>query len=137
MAKLSTTKGKVYERKIATLLREAFPGVTVRRASQADRAGNSDVFVVGHPVLERLWLELTDSRAPNPFAKLQQAERDVRCAALDRVPVVIWHKMGERRSQATMRAGTYAEVAQWLCTEERAARAVVVTMDLDDFLSLL
>jgi len=110
MAKKSTTKGKVFERRIATALREQWPNAVVRRASQADRADNPDVLVeAGPPVLSRLWLELQDARAPTPTDKLKQAERDVarwqstRMPSVPRLPVVVWHKLAERTIWVTTR----------------------------------
>src|SRR5262245_36958500 len=105
----SCRKGKAYERAIARVLRARFPGADVRRSSQADRAGNSDVRVEGHPVLATLWLELTDQRGADvgtALGKLAQAERDV--AALPpgsptRWPVIVWHRTGARTSWVTAR----------------------------------
>lgn len=146
MGGMSTRKGKVYEREVARILRAAWPGADVRRTSQADRAGNSDVVAVGHPLLERLWLELNDARKPNPLAKLQQAERDVDRANArlvgrapfeqGRLPVVIWHRIRERSHQVTTRL--------WVVDELRQARfanagteKTIVTLDLDAFIAIL
>jgi hypothetical protein len=137
---LSCRRGKVYEREIARQLRAAFPAVDIRRTSQADRAGNSDVVATGSPVLERMWLELNDARAPRPLAKLAQAERDVlqsqrvRLAPEPRMPVVIWHRIHERAHQVTTRL--------WVLDELRGGSRisqdeVIVTLDLAAFVAVL
>jgi len=140
MGAMQRRKGKEYERAVALILRSAFPAADVRRTSQADRAGNSDVIVTGSPLLEQLWLELNDARAPNPLAKLEQAERDIELAApsnrIRRLPVVIWHRIRERSHQVTTRL--------WVLDSLRAVppapcdgAAVVVTMELQEFIGLL
>jgi hypothetical protein len=140
MSKMQREKGKAYERAIARVLRAVFPAATVRRSSQADRAANSDVVITGDARLERLWLELQDARAPTPEAKLRQAERDLNELArratdrIDRLPVVIWHRIRERSHQVTTRL--------WVVDELRGVsaiggRAVVVTLDLRAFIELV
>lgn len=121
MSKLSRTKGKVFERQVARQLGKLWPGATVHRSSQADRAYHADVVIEGDaPMLAlRLWLELNDARDPQPLKKLAQAERDI--AAIhwfkrphSALPVVVWHRLAERTVWATMRAST-------LCVLLRAA----------------
>jgi hypothetical protein len=138
MSAMQREKGKAYERAIARVLREVFPAADVRRSSQADRAANSDVVITGDPLLERLWLELQDARTPTPAAKLRQAERDIELALrasgrLDRLPVVIWHRIRERSHQVTTRL--------WVVDELRGmsagGRAAVVTLDLQAFIELV
>jgi len=139
MGKLSRTKGKVFERKIAGAIRTIWPGALVRRSSQAERAYNSDVFVQGGPpLLSTLWLEIHDARNPIVLKKLFQAERDV--VSLPRgyeqsfVPVVIWHKLGERSIQVTMRSWAFA----WLAYDESFPDSqFVVTMDFRSFLRMV
>lgn len=109
MGKMSRTKGCVFERKIARVFRAAWPDTVVRRASQAERAHNPDVFIESGPTwLRHLWLELQDARQPNPLAKLEQAERDVDAKrepeGVRRIPVVIWHRIHEKTVHATLRA---------------------------------
>lgn len=142
MGLLSRVKGKSYERKIAALFRANWPDANVRRASQAERAFNSDVFVDGGPdPLWRLWLELTDARKPNVLLKLGQAESDATAwntrhpEQPRRWPVVIWHVTGERNAQVTM--------PMWVLDSIRGmewqTRFAVepATMDLRDFVRLL
>jgi hypothetical protein len=138
MSAMQREKGKAYERAIARVLREVFPAADVRRSSQADRAANSDVVITGSPLFERLWLELHDARDPIPLAKLQQAERDIELARrasdrLNRLPVVIWHRIRERSHQVTTRL--------WVVDELRGvsahSRTAVVTLDLQAFLELV
>lgn len=137
MGMLSRTKGKTFERKIAREFRLRWPDALVRRASQAERAYESDVYVTnGPPLLSALWLEMHDAAAPVPAKKLAQAERDVAAndQLLPRIPVVIWHKLGERSIQVTMRSWAFA----WLAyNENRADSQIVVTMDLTSFLQLV
>lgn len=144
MGLMQRTKGKVWERKVADMLRQRWPNAIVRRASQAERADNPDVFVEGERKLERLWLECQDARKPTPLAKLEQAERDVadwvqRRSDFDhglRWPVVIWHRLGERTSYATMRINTLLDIVQPVPDAESELREVV-TVELDAFLRML
>lgn len=129
-------KGKRYERQIAALLRTVWPDVDVRRSSQAERAYQSDVYISGGPsVLGRLWLECQDARNPTPLAKLEQAERDIAAHARrdQRVPIVIWHRFGERQSYVTIRL--------WALDELRGVRKLTgnppVTLALMPFVGLL
>lgn len=117
MGKSQREKGKRFERWVASQLRAAFPAATVRRSSQADAAYEPDVVIEGAvPTLVKLlWLELTDGAAPNPMAKLEQAERDAK-AYVERghaLPVVVWHKTGGRKIQATMRLRTLIALEAW------------------------
>jgi len=141
-------KGRAFEQRIARLIRSRFPGVEVHRSSQADRAYDADLVCTGHPVLERLWLELTDGRAPNVKAKLEQAERDVELACKlttnprpMRLPVVVHHRLGERTTYATMRLDTLMLIVYRGDADEAPhtgdAGNALVTMSLDDFLEVL
>jgi len=141
MGRMQRVKGKSFEQAIARLLRARFPHVEVRRAMQAERAYESDVFITGEPRLERLWLELQDARKPNPLLKLAQAERDIMAVlagdgplvlALDRQPVVVWHKLRERTIHVTTRA--------WVFDELRGSPSsdnTVITMELGAFLDVV
>ena len=142
MSKLSCVKGKTFERKLATVFREHWPEAVVRRASQADRAHQADVYVTGGPpLLSRLWIEANDARKPQPLVKLEQAERDVTgrsithpIAARDnRLPVVIWHKLREQTIHVTMRLWTLDALRSNL----HVVSEVVTTITLDDFLGVL
>lgn len=128
-------KGASFERRIARMLRERY-GADVHRSSQADRARNSDVVIEPGPGvpanLPRLWLELNDALRPDPIKKLAQAERDIaREEVPGRVPVVVWHRLGEREVYASLRLYDL----DWLCGvgHERAG-GPMVTMTLGDFL---
>jgi|ERR1051326_1569022 hypothetical protein len=136
----SRRKGKVFERKIARAFREKWPDALVRRASQAERAHNPDVFVEGGPpLLSSLWMEMHDAATPLVAKKLAQAERD----SLERssfaadsahVPVVIWHKLGERSIQVTMRSWAFA----WLAYDESHPDSqIIVTLDFASFMRLV
>ncbi len=135
-------KGKAFERKVAAILRERWPEALVRRASQAERAYNPDVFVEDGPrILQRLWMELQDSSQPTPCAKLEQARHDVDedprhyDRGEHRLPVAITHELGARSIIATMRLDDLMDIAapDRIHVEERA----LVTMELDEFLDLL
>lgn len=138
MGRMQREKGKRFERRIANVFRERWPGVEFRRSSQAERAHNSDVFAVGNPFLERMWFELQDARAPRPEAKLAQAELDIMFQPVDkqdRWPVVVWHKLGAKVEHVTTRLWVLDD----LRTEADAARAgsdAIVTMELATFLDL-
>lgn len=103
---MQRVKGKVFERRIATLLREAFPRATVRRAQQSAGAREPDVVVEGDccPALASLWIECQDAREPTPSAKLAQATRDVLNRDPGRVPVAVTHRTGGRFVYVTMYA---------------------------------
>jgi len=128
-------KGKRFERDIADRIRRRWPKVIVRRSSQAERADNPDVFAEGDPVLERLWLELQDAKAPTPQAKLAQAERDAAawCATRGRGvrwPVVVWHRLGERTTWVTLRLAVLLDlVAPLPDVQDERQHAVTVTLE--------
>lgn len=127
----SRRKGRAFEQKIARELRVRWPDVVVRRASQAERAYEPDVFVQGGPSLfADLWLELHDARNPRVLDKLEQAERD----SGSREPIVIWHRLGERTIQATMRADVFA----WLAYDQvRPEWSTVITVDFESCMQLI
>jgi hypothetical protein len=143
MGKLSSLKGKSYERRIANVLRRKWPGIEVRRSSQSDKPYNSDVYVaIGSGVLTQCWFECQDSRKPTPEVKLEQAERDIAGVynvdwalqeVIPRLPVVVWHRIGERTSYATTRL--------WVLDAVRGVtspvRSEAVTMPLEQFLDVL
>jgi hypothetical protein len=140
MGLMQRQKGKRFERAIATALRVRFPNAVVRRASQADRAHQSDVYISGGPLLlSRLWLECQDARVPTPLVKLNQAERDVDSGIMhwdvrqSRLPVVIWHKLGAREIHATMRLGTLDVIRG----KEYDGGSIVVTMTLAELLAIV
>ena len=145
MGLMSRNKGKRFERDVAAQFRARFD-VLVRRASQAERADNPDVFFEAGPVkLTRLWLELQDAREPTPAKKLDQAERDVLAwqdartghnGYVPRWPVVIWHRLGERHSYATMRINTLLDIAQPV-PDAQSELDQVVSMELGAFMRLL
>jgi hypothetical protein len=133
-------KGKSFERKIARILRQRWPGALVRRASQAERAHNPDVFVEGAPrILQRLWLELQDAANPTPSAKLAQARRDVdadprqHAIGEHRIPVAITHKLGAQSISATIGV---MDLFTILATIGRAGHGEV-TLPLDHLLDLV
>lgn len=143
MSRMQRTKGKVFERRIARVLAKRFEGVVAKRSSQAERADNADLITYGGPpALARLWLELNDAIAPQPLAKLAQAERDTQVAkkklgGIERMPVVVWHRIREREVWATCRLEVVRALAGW---PQMAAQVVwphVVTMTLSDFLDLV
>jgi hypothetical protein len=144
MGLMQREKGKRFERDIAARIRERF-GCDVRRASQAERADNPDVFVphgVAPFKLTRLWLECQDAKNPTPTKKLEQAERDVeawtskRESYVPRWPVVIWHQLGDRTSYATMRINTLLDIVQPVPDAESELRQVV-TVELEQFFEML
>jgi hypothetical protein len=142
MGLMQREKGKRFERDVAAQLRDRF-GVLVRRASQAERADNPDVFVETGPVrLQRLWLELQDARQPTPEKKLQQAESDVQAwegkreSYVPRWPVVVWHRLGERTTWATLRINTLLDIVQPVPDAESELRETV-TVEFGAFLRML
>jgi hypothetical protein len=134
-------KGKTFERKIARIIRDRWPEALVRRASQAERAHNPDVFVEGGPsILQRLWMELQDSAHPTPIAKLDQAVRDVEAdprsynGGCHRLPVAITHKLGSPAILATMNVGDLMDI---LDPDRVHAEDGNVSMPLETFLDLV
>lgn len=142
MGRMQREKGKRFERDIANVFRERWPNAVVRRASQAERADNPDVFVADGPeLLKQLWLELQDARDPTPGAKLVQAEGDIahRHYHRGRLPIVVWHRLRERRVNVTTRLWVVDEVRGK--AHDRGGITgiddVEVTLDLDEFLDVL
>lgn len=159
MGLMQRNKGKRFERDIAARLRSVWPDAVVRRASQAERADNPDVFIEGGPpILARLWLELQDARQPTPDSKLFQAEKDAdlylrrRVGGMaspglggypktDRLPVVVWHRLGERTTWATMRLWVLDELRDMFKEQTagtyRRRTGSLVTMKIDDAIEML
>lgn len=138
MSKLSRTKGRAFEQRVARELREAMPRATVRRSQQAHRAYEPDVVVEGDApgIARRLWLELTDSRAPSPLDKLAQSERDS-AHCLEWLPVVVWHRKGAKSVQVTARLGTLCEVLGGEPTMVDGYLGTPVTVDWQQVLARL
>lgn len=152
MAKLSRTKGRAFEQKIARIFRGIWPDAIVRRSSQADRAHNPDVMIEHGPaLLQSLWLELQDAREPTPLLKLAQAERDIdaaQTAAINaaiaaprqkfpypmRSAVIIWHRLASRTINVTLRACVYDSLRGYFHAE---VDRTPITLDLSDFLDIL
>lgn len=100
MGKEQREKGKRFERKIATILREYYPDMVVRRTQQSDKAYESDVVVDGLPI----WWECHDSKNPAIYKKLDQMEGD---APENRVPVLVWKRTGDARIWVTLRLDNF------------------------------
>jgi hypothetical protein len=135
-------KGKRFEREVASQLRERFPWAIVRRGSQAERADMPDVFFQGphawaDRLLGRLWFECQDSRTPTPFAKLDQAERDIRARCVHGYAIAVWHKTGARFSCATMRLGTLQEIMTGNEDAKGVNRHEYVTLTLDGLIEVI
>lgn len=141
MSRLSRVKGRTYEQRIARELRAAMPDATVRRSQQAHRAYEPDLVIEGDApaIARRLWLELTDSRAPSPLDKLAQAERDT--AGHTRPPcplcLVVWHRTGAKSIQVTARLGVLCEVLGGEPTPVEGWLGVPVTVDWQQVLGRL
>jgi hypothetical protein len=137
MGRMQREKGKRFERAVAAELRKRWPDAVVRRSSQAERAYQSDVFIEGGPpLLSRLWLELQDARNPTPLAKLEQAERDIATTRRgDALAVVIWHRLGARECNVTMRLRVLDVIRQPI--QAFGYYDQVSTMTLGDFIGVL
>ena len=113
MGKLQRTKGKVFERLIASALRERYPAAEVRRTLQSQRAWDSDVVIDGDGVpniVRALWLECEHSRNPAPRKKMMQALRDIGASATHqngalRIPVVVWRLHRKQTIWTTLHLG--------------------------------
>ena len=125
----SRVKGKVFERVVARILREAFPeyAESIRRSDQGHGAADCDV--TGLP---GLWFECEDAASPNPAGKLAQAIGD---APSGRMPIAVTHKKGARRIKASLRLSDLVRI--WLLAAESHAVHSMVTLDLADLLALL
>lgn len=101
MGKLSREKGKRYERHICSLLREAFPGLVVRRASQADRAYMPDVVIENlndkAKVVMNPWIECNHARRVYPEKKYAQAVRDIAETHITYFPIVCYREHGNSK----------------------------------------
>ncbi len=133
-------KGKTFERKVAAIIRARWPQALVRRASQAERAHNPDVFVEGGPrILQRLWMELQDSANPTPSAKLEQARRDIAAdprpeIGCYRFPVAVTHKRGSTRIVTTMNVGDMMSIIDLDCQHMESGE---MSMDFNLFLDFV
>lgn len=139
MGLMQRRKGRAFEQRIAKIFRAHFPTATVRRASQADRAHQSDVYITGGPdILSRLWLECQDARNPTPGKKLEQAERDLDMLRdPTRLPVVIWHKLGARDINVTTSLWVLWSVAGEHCPFLSGPEQTLVTLELNAFCAML
>lgn len=136
MGLLSRRKGHTFERWVATQLRQAFPMATVRRSDQGFGAFEPDIVISGvNGVVDALWLECYHGRAPDPLAKLRQAERD--SLGKDRWPVVAWRAHGTRNANATMRYETLLRLHTSGMVGPSKCASAPITMGFDDFLRLI
>lgn len=140
MGLMQKRKGAKFERRIANELRKAFPSATVRRSSQAHKAHEPDVVIEGDApeLVKRLWLELTDSRNPQPLEKLAQAEQNARersgaGSGWPWCPVALCHRTGARHAQVTLRLGNLMELMRSIV----GFRGIPVTLDWEQFLDAL
>lgn len=132
-------KGIKFEQVIARDLKALWPGADVHRSSQAERARNPDVVIEGDapPLAKLLWLELQDARQPTPLAKLAQATRDTTHPPTNRLPAVVWHRLGSPRCQATMRLWVLSDLTDNVVDWGHPHGGLVVTLDFEDFKRLL
>lgn len=144
-------KGHDFERRIAAELRELWPGADVHRSSQAERARQSDVVIAGDvpELAKRLWLELQDARRPAPLDKLKQAQKDAWPSPWDAsgravvqlnkdyLPLVVWHRLGERSIQVTTTMSVAMQVLGIDGPEFSEGYGTVVTLDWSALLAAL
>lgn len=125
VGRLSSAKGKAFERLIVNTIKSALgPGSVVRRSSQADHAYNSDVVVESSGTwLDNAWLELTTGSVSwaKVEAKIEQAKRDLALRRPSAVPCVVWRVRGHRNI--------------WMTKTNSAG--ILATTNLDDELALL
>jgi len=142
MSKMQRIKGKVFERKIAKKLRDAFPQYSelIRRSIQSRQAEESDV--TGLP---GFWVECQDAITPTPTKKLEQAERDVRVASLVDVaiPVAVTHKIRAKDIFVTLRLnhlhfifGHHINDYRFSAPFAQAKNTPAVCILFEDFLSI-
>ena len=116
MGRISRNKGRAFEQRIASDIRRVLPRATVRRSLQAHAAYEPDIVIAGDvpAIWERLWIECHDARRPDIRAKWAQATRDSAAATLrgaSSLPLVVWHRTGERSVYCTADLSTWVEVA--------------------------
>lgn len=117
----SRTKGKVFERKIATMLRDA--GIDCRRGWQA-RSGADACDIEG----TTWWIECGTGRALDPLAKLLQAEKAAHALGDTRPCVAVCRRFGSPHITATMRLHS-------ACIDcETEDDSDVVTMPVEDWI---
>lgn len=123
MGLLSRTKGRVMERAVATDLREVLPAATIRRSQQAHSAFEPDVVLEGAcPVLlKRLWIECTNSKAPNIAAKLEQATSDSAKVGSSRLPILVWRRTGSKSCYATATLCVLGQLMGFVSTSQAIA----------------
>ena len=130
---MQRTKGKVFERRIAALLRQAIPAIAAHthRSIQSRGPEASDVIAPG------LWIECQDARAPTPEAKLLQAERDADAAQSPALRVAVTHLIRARSIEVTMRVPTMlALLAPAFQGPSDLFNMFMVTVDIDTFVAL-
>ena len=83
-----------------------------------------------------LWIEAQDSQAPTPLVKLEQAERDLRAAKTQRLPVAVTHKKGARSIQITLRICSLCTLLSEPTADVRrfGTYPYPITMDFQEFL---
>lgn len=148
LGRRSRSKGKSFELVVRDAILFAFRDsgltMTIRRSSQAERAYDSDVVVVGDQLpdfLADVWWECQHSKQPDPPTKYEQAVRDCevfydrtrRC----RWPVVVWRKHGERTLWLTTELGTIVSLLGNPSTTVGRQQKILATVRLDEFLEQL
>jgi len=129
----SRSKGRRFERQIATALRERFPELaeSIRRSIQSRQAEESDV--TGIP---GLWLECQHATEPTPSKKLAQAIHDVSVAKVKSTPIAITHKTRAKGIFVHMR---YSDLLKLTCVNGHTKEKLnmMVTITFNDFLDIL
>lgn len=132
----SRLKGKVFERKIASLFRERFPFIAplVRRSIQSRQAEESDV--TGVP---GLWIECQHAADPTPIKKLQQAIRDSCTNKSIDFPIAITHKTNTKDTIVTIRIIDFFRLAGGvpIFPFNSDIGNMAVTVDIEVFFSIL
>jgi hypothetical protein len=137
MGLISRQRGKSFERKIAAAIRKRIPSIApdVRRSIQSRKAEESDV--TGVP---GWWIECQDAANPTPVEKLEQAERDSIATQVAGGElcwcVAITHRKRSQTIQASMRLRALTMLTSGRYPESALSEAVV-TLDFNDFLSIL
>ena len=148
MSAMQRRKGANFERKIVRMLKARLPHATIRRGKQSHLADECDVPIVGAgDPWDSLWMELQDARRPTPRLKLAQAIADAQKAAerdgKPRLPMVVWHRLGERTIQVTCPEWVLESAALdrgMTFVEPGAGDAfdhLIVNMDFADLLAVL
>lgn len=137
MGKISRTKGKVFERRWAQIVRDAFPELAhqIKRSIQSRGVEREGCDVAGFP---KVWFECNHEIDPNPRKKLEQAERDRPDATF--LPVAVVLRNRSRSITVFLRLEHLVQISSGFGSTlnlDEATRRMIVGVGSVDFLEIL